>query len=79
MTPDLGQGACQALIDGVVLAECLAKHDVPEGLLEYDRLRRRPTQRIAKMSMRANRPSQARPTYVRDLVVRLATRMSLPS
>lgn len=79
MTPDLGQGACQALIDGVVLAECLSHGDVPTGLAEYDRLRRKPTQRIAKLSLRANRLSQARPSVWRDLAVRLATRLSLPS
>lgn len=51
MTPDLGQGACQALVDGLTLARCLARavteEDVRTGLREYDRRRRRPTQRIA--------------------------------
>jgi 2-polyprenyl-6-methoxyphenol hydroxylase-like FAD-dependent oxidoreductase len=80
MTPELGQGACQALIDGVALADCLSTGTVQAGLKAYDRLRRRPTQRIAKLSLRANVLSQTgRLPGVRDLAVRLATRLSLPS
>lgn len=79
MTPDLGQGACQALIDGVTLADCLATGDVPAGLREYDRLRRRPTQRLAAMSTRASRLSQVRRfTAVRDVAVRLALAFGPP-
>ncbi|MEV0051950.1 FAD-dependent monooxygenase [Saccharopolyspora shandongensis] len=37
MTPNLGQGACQALEDAVVLASAGAG---PAGLADYDRLRR---------------------------------------
>ncbi|MFI2711615.1 FAD-dependent monooxygenase [Micromonospora sp. NPDC018662] len=48
MTPDLGQGACQALIDAVALADCVRDaDDLPAALRAYDRRRRRPTQRIA--------------------------------
>jgi 2-polyprenyl-6-methoxyphenol hydroxylase-like FAD-dependent oxidoreductase len=56
MTPDLGQGACQALTDGVVLGQCLATmsdtaadspDDVTAALRRYDSLRRKPSQRIA--------------------------------
>ena len=38
VTPHLGQGAAQAIEDGVVLADCLATHsedDVDDALLEY--------------------------------------------
>jgi 2-polyprenyl-6-methoxyphenol hydroxylase-like FAD-dependent oxidoreductase len=49
MTPNLGQGACQALEDAVVLAQSL---DGGGGLEAYDRLRRRRTQMI---SLRAHR------------------------
>jgi 2-polyprenyl-6-methoxyphenol hydroxylase-like FAD-dependent oxidoreductase len=49
MTPNLGQGACQALEDAVVLAESL---DRDGGLDAYDRLRRTRTQMIA---LRAHR------------------------
>ena len=40
MTPNLGQGACQALEDAVVLARCLAQHsDVVVALRQYESLR----------------------------------------
>jgi 2-polyprenyl-6-methoxyphenol hydroxylase-like FAD-dependent oxidoreductase len=40
MTPNLGQGACQALEDAVVLGQSLARQrDVPAALQEYERLR----------------------------------------
>ncbi len=39
-TPNLGQGACQALEDAVVLAHCLSKTSPPEAALrEYERMR----------------------------------------
>jgi 2-polyprenyl-6-methoxyphenol hydroxylase-like FAD-dependent oxidoreductase len=40
MTPNLGQGACQAIEDAVVLAACLKKNaSVTSALLEYERRR----------------------------------------
>ncbi|GAA1280765.1 hypothetical protein GCM10009634_26040 [Saccharothrix xinjiangensis] len=73
MTPDLGQGACQAIIDGLVLAECLTGRSVDEGLREYDRRRRRATQRLATLSSRLNDLARMRRlTGVRDLGLRLA-------
>ncbi|MFC7757942.1 FAD-dependent monooxygenase [Catellatospora bangladeshensis] len=79
MTPDLGQGACQAVIDGAVLAKCLADGDVPAGLREYDRRRRRPTQRMAATSLLVNRMSQARRFLpLRDLVLRTALSLGGP-
>ncbi|WP_158847002.1 FAD-dependent monooxygenase [Saccharothrix deserti] len=75
MTPDLGQGACQAIIDGVVLAECLAG-DVDAGLRSYDGKRRRVTQRLAARSLQLNRLARMRRlTGVRDLGLRLALRL----
>jgi 2-polyprenyl-6-methoxyphenol hydroxylase-like FAD-dependent oxidoreductase len=47
MTPNLGQGACQALEDAVVLGNVMASHD---GLATYDRQRRPRTQMIARRS-----------------------------
>src|SRR5262249_16548910 len=49
MTPNLGQGAGQALEDAVVLAKTVAG---PGGLDAYDRLRRPRTQKIALRSHR---------------------------
>jgi 2-polyprenyl-6-methoxyphenol hydroxylase-like FAD-dependent oxidoreductase len=40
MTPYLGQGACMAIEDAVVLAAACAKGDVANALAEYDRQRR---------------------------------------
>jgi 2-polyprenyl-6-methoxyphenol hydroxylase-like FAD-dependent oxidoreductase len=74
MTPDLGQGARQALIDGVVLAECLTSNmDIHHGLAAYDHRRRGETQKLATMSARVNKLAQIRRLLlVRDLVIRLA-------
>jgi 2-polyprenyl-6-methoxyphenol hydroxylase-like FAD-dependent oxidoreductase len=73
MTPDLGQGACQAIIDGVVLAECLAGDDVDAGLRSYDSKRRRVTQRLAARSLQLNRLARMRRfTGVRDAGLRVA-------
>ncbi len=42
MTPDLAQGACQAIVDGVTLATCLAASGHPPAALRaYQRRRRR--------------------------------------
>ncbi|KOX13717.1 2-polyprenyl-6-methoxyphenol hydroxylase [Saccharothrix sp. NRRL B-16348] len=72
MTPDLGQGACQAIIDGVVLAECLAG-DVEAGLRSYDARRRRVTRRLAARSLQLNRLARMRRfTGLRDLGLRVA-------
>jgi 2-polyprenyl-6-methoxyphenol hydroxylase-like FAD-dependent oxidoreductase len=53
MTPNLGQGACQALEDAVTLAHCLdATPDVAAALRSYDRLRRPRTRAVARRSAR---------------------------
>jgi 2-polyprenyl-6-methoxyphenol hydroxylase-like FAD-dependent oxidoreductase len=53
MTPDLGQGACQALVDGVTLGHCLATMtDVEAALKRYDSLRRKTSQAIAANARR---------------------------
>ncbi|WP_447006278.1 FAD-dependent monooxygenase [Saccharothrix isguenensis] len=50
MTPYLGQGACMAIEDAVVLAAACAHGDVPSALAEYDRQRRPRTRAIARAS-----------------------------
>lgn len=81
MTPDLGQGACQALIDAVALVECLRSADeVPAALRAYDQRRRRPTQRIAATARRAGRLSQARHLLpARDVLLRAALAVGPPA
>jgi 2-polyprenyl-6-methoxyphenol hydroxylase-like FAD-dependent oxidoreductase len=81
MTPDLGQGACQALIDAVALTDALAGEDeVGTALLRYDRERRPPTQRLAAMSLRASKLARMRHFLpVRDLLVRGAMAFGPPA
>ncbi|XVV03521.1 FAD-dependent oxidoreductase [Actinosynnema sp. CA-248983] len=73
MTPDLGQGACQAIIDGEALASALRSGDVQAGLQLYDRERRRSTQRLVRRSLMLNRLARVRRfTAVRDTALRAA-------
>ncbi|MEU4802597.1 FAD-dependent monooxygenase [Actinosynnema sp. NPDC023587] len=56
MTPYLGQGACMAFEDAVVLAAACARFsDVPSALDAYDRERRPRTQAVARASRLAGR------------------------
>ncbi len=80
MTPNLGQGANQALEDAVVLA---AVAGGPDGLAEYDRQRRPRSQQVAKASRMIGRFGQqlqnpvavaARNTVMRLTPPRLALR-----
>lgn len=51
VTPDLGQGACQAMESAVVLAEMLTRWGVgAPALREYERLRRDQAARVANLS-----------------------------
>ncbi|MCF6524281.1 FAD-dependent monooxygenase [Streptomyces sp. JJ36] len=80
MTPDLGRGACEALLDGVTLARVLTAHRrVPDALAAYDAQRRRPTQRLARLARLLNRavhtPGAA---PFRNPVLRLATALTDP-
>ncbi len=75
MTPNLGQGACQALEDAVELGAALATEpDVTVALRTYDARRRPRARRIARRSRSVGRVAQwsAPPLVaVRDLVARL--------
>lgn len=55
MTPDLGQGACQALEDAVTLTALAANRSVPAALADYDRTRRPRTQAMVRTSARVGR------------------------
>lgn len=50
ITPNMGQGACQAIEDAYVLAECLSKHNPNRAFEEFQRLRISKTHQIAKTS-----------------------------
>ncbi|GAA1589532.1 FAD-dependent monooxygenase [Actinomadura kijaniata] len=59
MTPNLGQGACQALEDAVVLGRALGPGAaVPEALRAYDRERRPRAQGVARRSRRLGAMAQ---------------------
>lgn len=74
MTPDLGQGACQAMIDAVALSRALSATDsVTEALRRYDAERRPPTQRMAAMSVRISKFGQMKRFLpVRDMIIKAA-------
>ncbi|HEU4349146.1 MAG TPA: FAD-dependent oxidoreductase [Actinoplanes sp.] len=77
MTPNLGQGAAQAIEDAVVLGmSCPAGRDIAEGLREYDARRRPRSQAIATASYRIGRFGQqlSNPLLVaaRNALMRLA-------
>ncbi|AXX28987.1 Salicylate hydroxylase [Actinosynnema pretiosum subsp. pretiosum] len=75
MDPILGQGACQALEDAVVLADCLdTTPDVDTALARYDGSRRPRTLRVARRSARVGAVSLwswPPAVAVRDRVARL--------
>ncbi len=59
MTPDLGQGACQAIEDAVVLADRLFKAaSIESGFREYEQMRVDRTSRIVKRSLLFGRVAQ---------------------
>jgi 2-polyprenyl-6-methoxyphenol hydroxylase-like FAD-dependent oxidoreductase len=51
MTPDLGQGACQAIEDAIALADCLkGTTNIAEALKNYEKRRVTRTNRITRMA-----------------------------
>lgn len=76
MTPHLGQGACQAIEDAVVLARLLGEHDVDPALVKYDEQRRPRTRKVARASRMAGRIGQQlsdpRAIAVRNRLLRAA-------
>src|SRR5690606_10872647 len=61
MTPDLGQGGCQALEHAVELCAALERiGDIPTALAAYDGARLARTRRIMRASRRMGRVAQAR-------------------
>ncbi|MEV0623764.1 FAD-dependent monooxygenase [Nonomuraea sp. NPDC050404] len=72
MTPNLGQGACQALEDAVTLAQAVDTLGVRAGLAAYDRARRPRTQEIVRRSRQAGAAAHwtsAPLTALRDAVL----------
>jgi 2-polyprenyl-6-methoxyphenol hydroxylase-like FAD-dependent oxidoreductase len=70
MNPDLGRGACEAIIDAVTLAACLREGSDLQG---YDRKRRRATQRLARVAATAARMTRMRHAVgVRDGLLKVS-------
>lgn len=49
-TPNMGQGACQAIEDAFVLSACLAKYDTTQAFKEYQKLRLPKAHQVVKIS-----------------------------
>ncbi|MCB0629345.1 MAG: FAD-dependent monooxygenase [Lewinella sp.] len=49
-TPNLGQGACQAIEDAYILAECLDLYPVEEAFLQYEKARMEKAQMVVRSS-----------------------------
>ncbi|MCY0929584.1 NAD(P)/FAD-dependent oxidoreductase [Streptomyces sp. H27-H1] len=74
MTPNLGQGACTALLDAEALARAVAVHGpgaLPAALHAYEGERRRSAQRVAFGSRTLHRFVTARRPALRDALVGL--------
>ena len=76
MTPNLGQGGCQALEDAATLAILAEGPDLAAALRRYDELRRPRTQTLWKRSLQGGRISHLVPAPAR--VVRNALLRALP-
>ncbi|WP_280434321.1 FAD-dependent monooxygenase [Nocardia carnea] len=57
MTPNLGQGACQALEDAATLVEKVTALGLDAGLAAYDRARRTRTRMVVRRSRQAGAPA----------------------
>jgi 2-polyprenyl-6-methoxyphenol hydroxylase-like FAD-dependent oxidoreductase len=74
MTPNLGQGGCQAIEDAWVLARELARDPSPSGLRRYEAARQPRTKRFVDESWRFGKISQSSNPLligVRNLAMRL--------
>jgi 2-polyprenyl-6-methoxyphenol hydroxylase-like FAD-dependent oxidoreductase len=77
MTPNLGRGACEALVDAVTLAELLNSESAPEALKAYSKQRIVRTQLLRLASSAMTRLALAeRAQPLRDRLLRMATQRS---
>jgi 2-polyprenyl-6-methoxyphenol hydroxylase-like FAD-dependent oxidoreductase len=74
MTPNLGQGAAQALLDVAALSRELAAKPPPDALRAYERARKRPAERIVRQSRTMGRIAQTANPLVARLRDTLARR-----
>ncbi len=72
MTPNLGQGACTAILDAEALTRAVARHGratLPEALRAYDTERRRAAQRVAFGSRTLHRFMSTDHTRLRNAAI----------
>ena len=75
MSPSLGRGGCEAILDALELvSQVAATNNIAGALQAYDRVRRPATQRTVVRARWALRFSTLRYTAVRNGVLRVATR-----
>ena len=75
MSPSLGRGGCEAILDAIELvSQVSSTTNIAAALRAYDRVRRPATQRIVVRSRRALRFSTLRYSAVRNGLLRVATR-----
>ena len=81
MTPNLGQGACQAIEDAVVLAGCVRERrngdDVAGALRLYEERRKRQTAMVVRRSRMMGRIGQLENGLLRALRDRVVRAMPL--
>jgi 2-polyprenyl-6-methoxyphenol hydroxylase-like FAD-dependent oxidoreductase len=82
MTPNLGQGGCQAIEDSVVLAACLkSSGQIEPALLAYERRRLNRTRKVLLLSRRFGDVAQLENPVLcalRDLVLGLTPKSAGP-
>lgn len=66
-TPNMGQGACQAIEDAYVLAECLDKYSPQQAFEKYQRLRLAKAHQVVKMSWLIGKMAHLRNPLLRFL------------
>lgn len=66
-TPNLGQGAGQAIEDAFVLSHCLYKHDQAEALSQFQKLRKKKVDMVVKVSRQIGQISHVQNKLVSNL------------
>ena len=64
MTPNMGQGAGQAMEDAIVLANCMQSYDFDLALERYNKLRVKHTKKIVKRSRKIGKTAQRTNKFV---------------
>ncbi|WP_017152004.1 FAD-dependent oxidoreductase [Bacillus bingmayongensis] len=74
LTPNLGQGACQAIEDARILTECIQKNsDYHQAFMEYDKKRRNRVEKISNQAWTVGKLAQLESkalTVLRDQVMK---------